>query len=584
METSDRPSLNGFLIRVRPDEFGVSGWPDPGLVDGSARVWFHGYLAEPARLRGLLGLSADADAGAIVATAWRRWGADTIERVIGEFAAVVVDRAWVAVLGDRTGLRPLYLHAEGETLTVSTDLAVLVRETGAWRALDEQYLADLMGAGQHLGARSPYRDISRLTPGEYAVWRRGRLVVRQAWQPGLPEPGGDRADHEERLRETVTRVVAGAAPPGPVAVELSGGLDSSTLCATVPRAHPVHAVSFVYPGASSSDESDWIRAALDANPVPWIAVDAIDNGHFTVGPQFPTFIAAPTQGCFTWAMDLAESAAAEAAGATALLTGEGGDAVFLAGLLPWYLGDLLRTGRLRQLLAETRRWSADADPPRVQALWARRAAVGAWRRWRRGERFELNPSRPLEQSAPWLRRDYLRAYSLERRVEKAGRLRAGSVHSQGVLNGILQAAEDVRAHYPLSAAGIEFRHPFLAPPMVDLALATPWQVGVDPRIDRAVQRYAFEGVVAETTLRRRSKQGPDEAIFRGLERNSDWPEFLVDGPAIVERGYVDGRAWARAVDLAIVGRVNSIRHFKTAVAVEVWLRQLGAAGSPQLIR
>lgn len=577
------PSVDGFLLSVRPGApRPVRAWPDPVIVD-DLQLCFHGYLAEPLQLRRMLGLPRDTNNAAIVAAAWRRWGGGVSERVLGEFAAAVIEGPVVAVFGDRMGLRPVYVCARNESVVVSTDLASLARETSASTALDEEYLADLLGAGLHMRQRTPYRHILRLQLGEYAVWRPEGLSILGGWRPREPGPVESLEDHQQRLRDTVTQVVTGALPEGQVAVQLSGGLDSSTLVAVARRAASVYAFSFIYPGAPHSDETSWIQAALAANPVPWQPIDATRHHHFADGPDFDAYLPAPTHACITWAMETAESAAVCGVGASALLTGEGGDAVFLGGLLPWYLADLLRAGQVGQLLAESRLWSSGAQPPRPASFWLRRAAYDAWRCWRRAKRLELRRTQPVRVAAPWLELGYIKELSLDERANDAGPVRADSVHSQGIVNGIILGAETVRSSYVFGPHQVEVRHPFLAPPLVDLALATPWQIGVDPRVDRAVQRYAFQGFLAEATVRRRSKQGPDQAIFSALERSPAWLDVLLGDPNLVKYGYADAQRWAGSVNRATVGQVASVGHFKTAVQVEIWLRQLGRIGEAQLL-
>jgi len=216
-------------------------------------------------------------------------------------------------------------------------------------------------------------------------------------------------------------------------------------------------------------------------------------------------------------------------------------------------------------------------------FWLHRAAFDARRSWRSERALSLTPIQPLLRSAPWLEPTYIEEQRLQGREAAAGPVHAASVHSQGVVQGIVASSETVRNNEALTSRQIDVRHPFLAPPLVDLALATPWSVGVDPRIDRVVQRYAFRGIVADTTLRRRSKNHPEEAILRGLERNPAWVDFLLNQPQIVSRGYANSNRWAAAVRQATVGHVASIRHFGTAVQIEIWLRHLGRVGSPQVL-
>ena len=575
------PPLHGFLVDLRRGPAGVQGWPGPETPDHCA-VWFHGYLAGSDRLRTELKLDRRASAGRIVAAAWRRWRTEVTEHAMGEFAAVVVSGADAVLIGDRMGLRPLYIATRAQGIVVSTDLAVLARETCAWRDLDEDYLADIFATGLHLGCRTPYRGIRRLGMGEFATWSSGRLTFAGGWRPRTETIAGTVREHEELLRATVEEAVAGAlSADGVQAVELSGGLDTSTVLAVAARRAPVHAVSFVHPGSPGSDETAWIRAALEETPAKWHPIDATEYEIFAAGPEFGNFLPAPSRRILNWASSAAEDDIATRLGASTVLTGEGGDAVFLAGLLPWYLADLLRTGRWARLRQESHKWAAQSDVRRSAAFWLRRAAFDGRRRWRGGQTLTLQPSRPLAVTAPWLMHAYVDAAHLQDRTECTTPLRASSVHRQAVLENVVRCAEFARSRHVFVSGTADTRHPLLAPALVDLAMSTPWQVAADPRIDRAVQRYAFAGLVSDTVLRRRSKTIADEAVTNGYERHPRWQEYLCESPLIAQRGYVDAAAWRQA--LQAVGRTAAVAQLYAAMQIEVWLRHLRHAGAPVLL-
>lgn len=576
-------TLKGFLVSLpAAGPAQVRGWPDRETVSEGA-VWFHGYLTGAAALRRALGLHAAASCGQIVAAGWQRWGTATPERITGEYAAVVVTDRDAVLLGDRMALRPLYCADAPDGTYVSTDLGALTRETGAWRDLDEHYMADVISTGMHLGTHTPYRDVRRLGVGELAIWRPGRLRYQGGWQPTEDQRAGSFAEHQELLRDTVERAVTEVlSSEGGLAVELSGGLDTSTVLAEAAAHGPVHAFSFVHPGDPGSDESSWIRAALAVTPASWHPIDATEHGSFTAGPELHTFLPAPSRRIINWAPNAAEDAAAAQHGVSTILTGEGGDAVFFAGLLPWYLADLLRTGRLNRLRREALRWSAHSDLRRSSAFWVRRAGIDGVRRWRAGQPLTIEPLRPLAVSAPWLRPAYIEELNALRASATDTGPRARSVHGQATLENILRCAEFARGREIFAVGAVEFRHPLLASSLIDLAMSTPWSVAVDPRIDRAVQRYAFAGRVAETVLKRRSKPLADEAILRGLERQPEWREFLVEDPCLAQRGYIDADAWTDA--LRSPGRVGGVAPLYAAIQLEVWLRHLRHAGTPVLVR
>ncbi|GED97347.1 asparagine synthase-related protein [Gordonia crocea] len=581
MDPVDAP--HGFLVVLPADPTtGARGWPRPDAI-GESSVWFHGHLTGAARLQTDLGLDTDASSARIVEVGLRRWPDGTAEHITGEYAAVVVRGSTATLIGDRMGLRPLYIASlPGGTVVVSTDLGALARETRAWHDLDEDYLADMFSSGLHLGAHTPYSSIRRLRIGEYAEFAAGRLRVRGGWRPRIDPIDGSFDDHQRALRTTVENAVAESLSSTRVpAAELSGGLDTSTVLAVSTGITPMHAVSFVHPEHPGSDETAWMRAALDTTPAVWHPINASAQGTFAAGPELGCFLPTPSRRILNWAPAAAEEEVARQAGISTLLTGEGGDAVFFAGLLPWYLADLLRAGRMRELRRQAAQWGEHSELGRSPAFWVRRAAVDGVRRWRNGETLTLEPPRPFTTSAPWLNPAYVDASHLSDRAQRTTPIRVGTVHGQAVVENILRGAEFARSRHIFGSAGPELRHPLLAPAVVDLAMGTPWHIATDPRIDRAVQRYAFAGLVSETVLRRRSKPIADEAILQGFERYPRWADYLGTDPQVVERGYVDVGVWRDA--LRAIGRIGRVTQLYTAIQIEVWLRHLPHAGAPALL-
>jgi asparagine synthase (glutamine-hydrolysing) len=211
----------------------------------------------------------------------------------------------------------------------------------------------------------------------------------------------------------------------------------------------------------------------------------------------------------------------------------------------------------------------------------RRAALDGLRRWQRGQTLTLEKPGHFLASAPWLNQAYVDSHRLADRTQFTTAIRARSVHVQAVLENVLRCAEFARSRRVFSSGGVDVRHPLLAPALVDLAIRTPWRIAVDPKIDRAVQRYAFAGTVSDTVLRRRSKTIADEAILRGFERRPGWREYLCEDPLVVQRGYVDAHGWNSA--LRAVGRIGGVTQLYAAIQIEVWLRHLRHAGQPSLL-
>jgi hypothetical protein len=144
------------------------------------------------------------------------------------------------------------------------------------------------------------------------------------------------------------------------------------------------------------------------------------------------------------------------------------------------------------------------------------------------------------------------------------------------LERVLRSANVVSFWNLRASMRAEFRHPLLSVPLVEFMCAIPWDVKLSPSSDRVLQRAAFQHALPEAVARRVTKGGPDEAIYTGFEASAIWQRLLTNHARIVERGYVDRTRWTDAVGLATVGRCESIKHFKAAATLEIWLRQLEA--------
>ena len=203
-------------------------------------------LDDPAQLREALGLkprdgvSADA---ALILRAYQRWGRSCVERLYGDFAFVVWDapRRRLFCARDALGARPFYYALNARRFAFATALEGVLAAPGVGGELDERRVsAHLASPWRGFRRRTFFREVLRLAPGHTLTVDAGRLrPVRQRrwWRPeGLPTvPGGAAEAHGEGLLEELDRAVRVRLGGGPVGVELSGGLDSSTVAVLAAR-------------------------------------------------------------------------------------------------------------------------------------------------------------------------------------------------------------------------------------------------------------------------------------------------------------------------------------------------------------
>ncbi len=551
--------------------------PAAAEVEGCL-VLFRGYVANrttldaEARRRGHPE-APGSDAGRL-ALACRWWGPQLSRHVLGEYAAAVYDpaRRSLVLAHDELGLVPLFYAAGPGGICFGSPLEAVVAETSVGE-LDEEYVADYFAQGEHFGDRTPFADVRRVRPGESVEWRDGQIVRHSTWTLGEVRPlrCRDEREYAEGLRERVEEAVAAALPAeGVTWCELSGGLDSSTVLSVASRlgAPGLEAVSLVYPRSVMADERKWIRFVLEEHPVPWKAVDADEVRPFTELPE--VFFGEPNGWLVIGGVSRVLRGLFREGGVDVVLTGQGGDAVFLGDVpRPFFLADLLRRGRWMEAWRQARAWGHASYDHRPPAYWLAHCGAGSALRHLRGRWIESSPV-----TIPWA----TDGFAARARLAERGRATpapafatvAESYHAERVIRN----AVSVAAHYAHAGLGAEYRHPLFHRPLLEFMLSVPRDQKYRPGEDRVLQRRALDGVLPGRTLRRSGKRGPDEAYYEGLEAADDWFEMLTSRPRIVERGYAVADRWRETVRQARVGRTVGVRHFLASVSLEVWLQQL----------
>ena len=206
--------------------------------------------------------------GEVIAHLYEEQGPDFVHELNGMFAiAVWDDRAKRLVLArDRAGEKPLYYWCRNGTLVFGSEIKALFAYPGISRAIDPEALAQYFFYGYFPAPRSVYAEIKKLPAAHRMVVERGEMRIDAYWQaqsylrpPGLPRVTTRwevRALAEAlrvRLRDAaISRLVSDV----PLGVFLSGGIDSSTLVATMSELTPgnVNTFSVAFPQKTFNEE------------------------------------------------------------------------------------------------------------------------------------------------------------------------------------------------------------------------------------------------------------------------------------------------------------------------------------------
>ncbi|MGE4538288.1 MAG: asparagine synthase (glutamine-hydrolyzing) [Desulfovibrio sp.] len=209
-------------------------------ADGRAVVTFNGEIYNYRELKARYAargfrFRTQSDTEVILA-AWLLDGPAGLDALEGMFAFALWDKASRTLFAarDRFGKKPFYYTLQKGVLAFGSELSALARLP--FLRL-ETPVAALMRFAAYEYVPTPetiYKDVFKLKPGHYLLFRDGRLTTDSYWD--MPLPGPEPKASEEDLCAELRLLLAQAVKRRlvadvPLGVFLSGGVDSSTVAA-----------------------------------------------------------------------------------------------------------------------------------------------------------------------------------------------------------------------------------------------------------------------------------------------------------------------------------------------------------------
>jgi asparagine synthase (glutamine-hydrolysing) len=519
-----RPAVVALAFRrLRILDLSEAAAQPMAAADGRAWIAFNGEIYNHRALREELAgrgraFRTTGDTEVFLA-AYEAWGEGCFERLDGMWAAVIVDlaRRRLVLSRDRFGIKPLHWAVDAGALLVASETKQLLAARDATPRANRPLLAQYLAGSRYPCLEETFFEGVRAVPP--ATWAAVPLDAPPAPPRFAPywsladhqaPAGGDYAAARERFgtvfRDAVRRHAVADVTVGAL---LSGGLDSSSVAATLASVSGSHHPTFSFgdgmdprlderPYAEAvarahglanhqaGMDADWVRAhgaaAIAALEEPPLAPAAL--------AQYRTF-----QLC-------------RAHGATVVLDGQGADEVL--GGYPYHqrilVADRLRRGRLREAAREI---SAIARRDRV----ARAQVAGA---------LALPSLRNrLRRPLPWL------AAAPRRDGDEAARARADRGRDRSALNR--QLYWDVRwgnvkivlgyTDRNAMAHSVEARVPFFDRALVELAFSLPDHFKVGDGQRKRVLRDVARGFLPAEVTERPDRMGfavPADRLMRAL--------------------------------------------------------------------
>lgn len=260
------------------------------------------------------------------------WGIqELLRRVRGMFSFGIWDAKTrkMTLARDHLGKKPLFYRADARGLIFSSDIkSIWIHDDFNIQlnpqALDEYFYYYFISQRQSIS-----KDVSKLNPGCYLEWDATGIALTHYWTPDFSHKidlsrGEWLEQIDMSIREAVRRRMVGDVPVGAM---LSGGVDSSVVCAVMAQESSKRPMTFTA-GYSGSKE-------LDERPFAEEVAEHIGSEHVSLDVQ-PDLASEIANIVWQYGEPFADSSAlpsyaiARAARehVTVVLTGDGGDEAF----------------------------------------------------------------------------------------------------------------------------------------------------------------------------------------------------------------------------------------------------------------
>lgn len=172
----------------------------------------------------------------LILKAWLKWGEDCPARLIGDFAFALYDqrREQVFCARDHMGVRPFFYHLTAERFVCATSAAPILSLEDGPRQIEGRWMADFIARLSMDFAATPYPALLKLPPAHRLSVTPETHRLSSYFELGKQPPLvlQDSREYVEAYRQTLEEAVRCRLDSEyPIASELSGGLDSSSVTA-----------------------------------------------------------------------------------------------------------------------------------------------------------------------------------------------------------------------------------------------------------------------------------------------------------------------------------------------------------------
>lgn len=210
----------------------------------------------------------------VILAAWNHWGVEALSYFEGMFAFALWDKHLkeLHLVRDRFGEKPLYyFRLPNGGVVFASELKALLKHPSCPKNLNPNAISQFLSLNYILTEQCILEEVHKLAPGNYMVFKENQNpITRPYWSlaDSFHAPKWDLSEAEliEQFNELFTDTVKDCSLSDvPLGIFLSGGIDSSTIAASIKRASINERLKAFTIGFTPESYNELDKAKLVAN-------------------------------------------------------------------------------------------------------------------------------------------------------------------------------------------------------------------------------------------------------------------------------------------------------------------------------
>jgi len=239
--------------------------------DGRYTLLFHGEIYNYKELKDEIGIEEFIPPARLLLALYKKYKNDLIFKLKGAFNIIIWDgnEKKLTVANDRYGLRPIYYAQSKNGLYLASEVKAILACNDVSKNVDHSAIASLFFFGFVTENKTYFESIKLLPPASLLVFKNNEVSISTYWDFNFADrnEGKTQDYYEQKLGNLILQAIERHVGDGVrITVPLSGGLDSRTILASMPKEYyPINTVTFGTEDMNDVRIAKRVSDALGAN-------------------------------------------------------------------------------------------------------------------------------------------------------------------------------------------------------------------------------------------------------------------------------------------------------------------------------